>query len=69
MKKTSLKTRILLFTLMLLMVVSLGTAAIVPIKNAIEKNKESEKTETTDNKNTSGTTDKDDADNTEEGYY
>ena len=40
MKKTTLKTRILLFVLMLLMVVSLATAAIVPIKNAIEKSKE-----------------------------
>ena len=54
---------------MLLMVVSLATAAIVPIKNAIEKSKEDEKTETNADKNTSGTTDKDDADNTEEGYY
>ena len=45
MKKTSLKMRIILFVLMFLMVVSLATAAIIPIKNAIEKSKEEEKKE------------------------
>ena len=45
MKKTSLKMRIILFILMFLMVVSLATAAIIPIKNAIAESNKEEQTD------------------------
>ena len=45
MKKTTLKTRILLFVLMFLLVASLATVAIIPIKNAIEKSHDNEQVE------------------------